>query len=287
MGDEAETKEAEKAEKAKAVGLKRPMVLNPELSSVKHVVVVMSGKGGVGKTTVAVNVAVALAMRGKKVGILDADLHGPNVPRMMGVEGERILANENGKMVPVETKYGVKVASIGFLLEDQSTPVIWRGPLKTGAIKQLLGEVEWGDLDYLIIDLPPGTGDEPLSVAQQVPRSDGAIVVTTPQEVSLLDVRKAINFARSLKMEVLGVVENMSGLICPHCGKEIDLFKKGGGKKVAEEMGVPFLGEIPIEPDAVEGGDIGVPPVTLPESGIARAFNSIVERLLEMVEKTG
>jgi len=229
--------------------------VSTNLAGVKHTLAVMSGKGGVGKTTIAVNLALALSRSGHSVGLLDADIHGPNVPKMLGMESERLDGDENGILPAVIGN--VKVFSMGFLLQNSDTPVIWRGPMKMGALRQFLGEVRWGDLDYLIIDLPPGTGDEPLSIAQLLPDNDGAVIVTTPQDVALLDSRKSITFARTLGMPVIGVVENMSGFTCPHCGEHTDLFKSGGGEDAAREMGVPFLGRIPFDPQVVEAEDSG------------------------------
>ncbi|MFZ2455126.1 MAG: Mrp/NBP35 family ATP-binding protein [Candidatus Altiarchaeia archaeon] len=253
------------------------------MGKIKNKIMVFSGKGGVGKSTVAVNLAAALALKGSKVGILDADIHGPNVPKMLGIEDAKPDSSCSG-IHPVEVKAGgtaMKVISLAFFI-DKDSPVIWRGPMKMGIIQQFLSEVEWGDLDYLIIDLPPGTGDEALTIAQSVPDVTGSIVVTTPQDVALLDSRKAVVFSQKLNIKVLGIVENMSGLNCPHCGKEIDLFKKGGGEKAAHELYVPFLGAIPLDPQIVSGGDRGLPFISdLPDSDVAKAFNKIVEELLK------
>ncbi|ADU97198.1 Mrp/NBP35 family ATP-binding protein [Thermovibrio ammonificans] len=259
--------------------------LTCNLSKIKHKIGILSGKGGVGKTTVATNLAAELAKRGYKVGLLDADLHGPNVAKMFGAEGQRLFADPNSQTIKPFIPLGMpnlRIVSMAFLLENPDQPVIWRGPLKHQAIKQFLAEIDWGDLDFLIVDLPPGTGDEALSVAQLIKPMDGFVIVTTPQEVSLLDTRKSISFAKMMNVPVLGIVENMSGLICPHCGKEIDLFKRGGGEKAAKELDVPFLGRIPIEPAVVEAGDKGVPIViSHPESASAKAFAEVVEKLLE------
>ncbi len=253
--------------------------LAQRLRKIKHKVLVLSGKGGVGKSTVAVNLAVALAGQGKKVGLLDIDIHGPNVPKMLGVEGQRVGGDQT-TIEPYNYSDNLRLMSISFLLQSSDTAVIWRGPLKMGIIKQFLKDVNWGELDYMIVDAPPGTGDEPLSICQLIEDVDGAVIVTTPQDVSVLDVRKSINFCRQLKIRVLGVVENMSGLTCPHCGEMIDLFKKGGGEKMAAEENVPFLGAVPIDPAVVEGGDKGVPIVTgSPDSASARAFLDITEKL--------
>jgi len=252
--------------------------LRSKLSFIRHRIMVMSGKGGVGKSTVATNLAVALSRDGLDVGIMDADIHGPNIPKMLGIESTQIQAGANG-MIPVEVLPHLKVISMAFFIGDQDNPVVWRGPLKHSAINQFLGEVEWGHLDYLIVDLPPGTGDEPLSVAHLIKEVDGSIVVTTPQEVALLDSRKAVTFSRMLNIPVIGIVENMSGLTCPHCQKEIPLFKTGGGEKAARDLKVPFLGRIPIDPEMVIDCDRGMPFVIAhPDSVAAKAYQQIAER---------
>jgi len=252
------------------------MRMGKAMSKIKHKIVVMSGKGGVGKTTVAVNLAVTFAKEAR-VGIVDADVTGPDVPKILGVEGAQIVPTEAG-LEPVSAVLDVKAVSMQLVLGERDTPVIWRGPLKIKALKQMLMDVHWGELDYLIIDLPPGTSDEPLSIAQEIPDADGAVVVTTPQDVSLLDVRKSIMFARAVKLPVIGIVENMSGMVCPHCGKEVDVFKKGGGEAAAKELGLPFLGRIPLDPRIVIGGDAGKPFVLEhPDSPAAKAFAGIVE----------
>jgi Mrp family chromosome partitioning ATPase len=234
----------------------------------------------VGKSTVAVNLAVLLQRAGRRVGLLDVDVHGPSVPTMLGLEGEKIFSEEN-RFWPVEHA-GLKVMSVGFLLERREDPVIWRGPLKMGVIRQFLQEVEWGDLDFLVVDSPPGTGDEPLSVCQLIGEADGAVIVTTPQEVALGAVRKCISFCRKLELRVLGVVENMSGFLCPHCGRRTDIFLADGGRRMAEEMGAPFLGRIPLEPAVALSGDGGQP---LGEAAVgpetARAFAAIADRILD------
>jgi Mrp family chromosome partitioning ATPase len=257
--------------------------LKKSLARIKHKIVVMSGKGGVGKSTVTVNLATALAMRGYEVGILDADIHGPNIPKMLNIEHEDVMSDEDGLM-PVLVPPHMKVMSMAFLLQDPDTPVVWRGPIKMGALRQFVAEVKWGDLDFLIVDLPPGTGDEPLTIAQLLEDADGAIIVTTPQDVALLDSRKSVTFAQALKLPVLGIVENMSGLICPHCHNTIDLFKVGGGERAAEQMGVPFLGRIPLDPNVVLGGDDGSPIVLKDKSNPAsKAFDEMTEKLLAKV----
>ncbi len=253
------------------------------LSEIRHKVLVLSGKGGVGKSTVAVNLAVWLGMKGKKVGLLDVDFHGPSIPRLLNLKGQLRQSGDGGGILPLETEAGVRVVSLGFALGDTDEAVIWRGPMKMGVIKQLLADVAWGDLDYLIVDFPPGTGDEPLSVAQLIPESDGAVVVTTPQDLSLQDVRKSINFCRHLGIPVLGVIENMSGLVCPHCGNRIEVFKGGGGETMAKKMGVPFLGRIPIDPRIVETSDEGKPFVShFPDSESTGAFVRAVEPVLRL-----
>lgn len=254
--------------------------MNKNIMNAKKRIAVMSGKGGVGKTTISVNLAIGLAKKGNRVGLLDADLHGPNVAKMLGLEGQKAMMNEVG-ILPIESQYGLQVFSISFLMESSDRPVIWRGPLKTGAIKQFLNDVLWDELDYLIIDLPPGTGDEALSVAQLL-TDTSAVVVTTPQEVALLDSRKSINFARSLEMDLLGVVENMSGMVCPRCGENIDLFGVGGGEKAAKEMGVNFLGRIPIDPEMVINSDSGSPAIDNDDSNSQQALDSVVEKILTL-----
>lgn len=234
------------------------VTLVTRMAQIDHKIMVLSGKGGVGKSTVAVNIAVALALEGKQVGILDVDFHGPSIPTLLKLNGNPVKASDDG-IEPVEFVEGIKVMSIGFFMPEQDRAVIWRGPMKINVIKQLLAEVNWGHLDYLVIDFPPGTGDEPLSVAQLIPDADGAVIVTTPQDLSLIDVRKSIDFCKQLKVPVLGVIENMSGFVCPHCENVVDIFKRGGGEKMAREMGVPFLGRIPIEPLIVEASDNGKP----------------------------
>jgi len=229
--------------------------LEDRLRLIRHTIVVLSGKGGVGKSTVAANLAVSLSLAGKKVGLLDVDIHGPSIPKILGLEKARLQVVQE-IMQPVE-KAGIKVMSIGFLLQDRDDAVIWRGPMKMGVIKQFLKDVNWGELDYLIIDSPPGTGDEPLSVCQLLPKADGAIVVTTPQDVATADVRKSITFCRQMKLPVLGVVENMSGFVCPKCGELTNIFNTGGGERMASEMEVPFLGRIPLDPAVGQACDDG------------------------------
>jgi Mrp family chromosome partitioning ATPase/predicted Fe-Mo cluster-binding NifX family protein len=241
----------------------------------------MSGKGGVGKTTVAVNLAHAFAALGVRAGILDVDLHGPNVALMTGLEGRR-LGFEADEMIPAVSEHGIRVVSIAALLDSPDTPVIWRGPRKMSAITQFLAQVRWEGIDVLVVDCPPGTGDEPLSVAQLLPESDGVVIVTTPQAVSLLDSRKCVNFVRQLDLPVLGILENMSGFACPSCGHEILLFKRGGGEEAAKEMGVPFLGRLPITPAMVESSDSGKPLVVdHPDDPAAQALAAAAKAITE------
>lgn len=255
--------------------------VKPTLAQIKHVFVVLSGKGGVGKSTVAANLAVALAKRGLGVGLLDVDVHGPSAPKILGLQGQRAMG-DGEKLLPVEA-YGVKVMSTGLILEKEDEPIVWRGPLKAGVIKQFIGEVRWGALDYLIVDCPPGTGDEPLSVCQLMPEADGAILVTTPQQVATLDVSKSVTFCNQIGMRIAGVVENMSGFTCPHCGAFTPIFKTGGGEALAKRYGLPFLGRLPIATEIGEGGDEGRPLLeAAPDSPAAKAFASLAENLLSI-----
>jgi Mrp family chromosome partitioning ATPase len=255
--------------------------LDGRMQKIKHKIIVLSGKGGVGKSTVAANLAISLSMSGKKVGLLDIDIHGPSIPKMLKLDLSRINVTD-GVIHPVE-KGGMKVVSIGFLLKDRDDAVIWRGPMKAGVIKQFLSDVEWGELDYLIIDSPPGTGDEPLSVCQLLKNPDGAVVVTTPQDVAVADVRKSINFCRQLKIPVLGVVENMSGFVCPKCRELTQIFKTGGGERMSDEMKVPFLGRIPIDPGIGESCDSGNPFIyDYSKTETGKAFEHIIEPILAL-----
>lgn len=252
--------------------------IRENLKNIGNIVLVLSGKGGVGKSSVAVNLAAGLAARGLRVGLLDVDIHGPSVPKLLGIESARLAASDE-KLLPVDYSDHLRVMSIGFLINDRNDPVVWRGPLKYGVIRQFLRDVDWGELDFLIVDSPPGTGDEPLSVCQLIPGASGAVIVTTPQDVALLDVRKSITFCKKLNMPVLGVVENMSGMTCPHCGKSIDVFGSGGGRKMAEDMGVPFIGSIPLDGEVVLSGDGGVPLFSdnAGESPVRKSFEKIVD----------
>ncbi|MBN1656495.1 MAG: P-loop NTPase [Deltaproteobacteria bacterium] len=258
--------------------------LQSRMSQIKHKILVLSGKGGVGKSTVAVNLAAALAMAGKRVGLLDVDVHGPSVPKLLHLQGTPISGTESS-IYPVKMRCGASmlyVMSIDFLVRDRDAAVIWRGPMKYGAIKQFLKDVEWGDLDYLVIDSPPGTGDEPLAVAQLIEDADGAVVVTTPQEVAVQDVRRCVVFCKQVRLPVIGVIENMSGFTCPECGKSVKIFGADGGRTMAEQMNVPFLGAIPIEPEVVQSGESGTPIVqSQPHSETAKTFGRIVRVLIE------
>ena len=247
------------------------------MTRIKHKIVIGSGKGGVGKSTVTVNLAAALQSRGFKVGILDADITGPNIPKLLGIEDQKMIAGPEG-LDPADAA-GIKVVSMALLLKSRDSPVVWRGPMKMSALKQFVSDVNWGDLDFLLVDLPPGTSDEPISIAQLISGLDGAIIVTTPQEVALLDSRKAVNMFLMMDVRVLGIVENMSGLICPHCGEKIEVFKTGGGEKAAKELDVPFLGAIPLDTEIGRLGDMGQ---TFAKNGTlaAKAFDMIVGAIL-------
>ncbi|MBN1866783.1 P-loop NTPase [Candidatus Sumerlaeota bacterium] len=259
--------------------------LHSRLCRVGRKILVMSGKGGVGKSTVAVNLAMALTMAGKRVGLLDVDIHGPSIPTMLGLEGEQVLTHMD-ELVPVEIG-PLKVLSLGFFLRNQDDAVIWRGPMKMGVIKQFLKDADWGDLDFLIIDSPPGTGDEPLSVCQLIGDLDGAVIVTTPQKVAAVDVRKSVMFCKQLRVPVVGVVENMSGFVCPKCGEATQILRSGGGMKIAEDMNVPFLGAIPIDPAIAESGDDGRAFVhSHAESPAARAMRGVVDAVAALDRRT-
>jgi ATP-binding protein involved in chromosome partitioning len=245
-----------------------------QLERVRHKLLVMSGKGGVGKSSVAAYLSLGLAKLGHRVGLLDVDLHGPSIPRMLGLEGVLGFSKDNS-MIPHAYNERLQVVSIESLLEDRDSAVIWRGPVKHGVIRQFIADVQWGDLDFLIIDSPPGTGDEPISVAQTVPDAQ-AVIVTTPQEIALADVRKSINFCRHVQMPILGLVENMNGFVCPRCNLEIPLLGKGGGAKTAERMKVHLLGSLPFDPRVVEAADVGK---SLIDTADGSPFMSALERL--------
>ncbi len=267
---------------SRAEGAQAAIARDPRLiPGVAHVVAVASGKGGVGKSTVAANLAVALAKLGYKVGLLDADIYGPSVPTMFGIhERPRVVGN---RVLPFE-RYGVKLMSLGFVV-DNDQPVIWRGPMVMKALEQLLGDVEWGDLDFLVADFPPGTGDAQLTMAQKIPMA-GAVVVTTPQDVALIDARKGLAMFRKLNVPVLGIVENMATFVCPHCGETTDVFKRGGGERTAAELETDFLGRIPLDAAIVEGGDAGVPIVVgQPDGAHAKAFRAVAEAVIAAADR--
>ena len=253
--------------------------LHENLLGVKHILLVMSGKGGVGKSTVATNLAMSLALQGFATGLLDVDLHGPSVPKMLGIEGSQLMT-DGEKLLPVETA-NLKVMSIGLSLSSPDQAVIWRGPVKYSVIQQFLADVAWGELDYLVIDAPPGTGDEPLSVCQLLPQADGAVVVTTPQQLAATDVSKSLSFLKQVNYRVIGIIENMSGFACPHCGEVTQIFSQGAGEDLAAKYGVPFLGRIPIDPQVCAAGDSGKPFVySFGKSATAKAFAQIVDAIV-------
>ncbi len=261
--------------------------IQEQLGRIGHKLLVMSGKGGVGKSSVAAYLALSLAKLGRRVGLLDVDLHGPSIPRMFGIEGVFGFTAEK-RMIPHAYNEKLHIISIECLLEDRDAAVIWRGPIKHGVIKQFISDVEWGDLDFLVIDSPPGTGDEPLSVIQTIPDAK-AVVVTTPQEIALADVRKSINFCKQVKMQILGLVENMSGFVCPHCNAETPLLGKGGGARTAKQMDIHFLGSLPFDPRMVEASDRGRPLLETPEdtpllSAIGRFTAEVVDRCGKTVQ---
>lgn len=262
---------------------KQDIEIKERLGRIKNKILVMSGKGGVGKSSIAAYLSVALAKKGYRIGLMDVDLHGPSIPHILGLKGNIGPGSMDGKARPVKYIQNMDVVSIESLLgENKDTATIWRGPLKIGVIRQFIADVEWSDLDYMIIDSPPGTGDEPLTVAQTIPDAK-AVIVTTPQEISLADVRKSINFCRQVKMEILGLVENMSGLKCPHCGKMIDIFKTRGGMLTAKKEGLRLLGSLPFEPEVVSMGDKGNMGL-LDDSKfiITQKFNKIVDEIIKV-----
>ncbi|WP_136808462.1 Mrp/NBP35 family ATP-binding protein [Desulfosediminicola flagellatus] len=264
-------------ESQQAAAAQQENAITRSLGKIKNKILVMSGKGGVGKSTVSVNLALALAKRGYKVGLMDVDLHGPDVVRMLDLKGNlQPPASKDALVPPLEYNENLKVVSLEYMMKDRDEAIIWRGPLKIQAIRQFVSDMDWGELDYLVIDAPPGTGDEPLSVAQTIPNVK-AVVVTTPQKVALADVRKSLNFCRVLNVEVAGVVENMSGFVCPHCSETVDIFKSGGGEEIAREFELPFLGRVPMDPKVVMAGDDGRPYLSSDgDSPAITAFSAIV-----------
>lgn len=259
------------------------MLIEKTLQKIKYKIMVMSGKGGVGKSTVSVNLAASLNKLGYKVGLMDADIHGPNIPKMFGIKEKGVFSSKDG-LVPYEPFENLYIMSVGFLIKDDDDAIIWRAPLKHSLIEQFLSEVRWGDLDFLIVDLPPGTGDEPLSVAHVIGNVDGSVIVTTPQEVALLDSRKSVTFSKRLNVPILGIVENMSGFVCPKCGEKTDIFKTGGGEKAAGELHVNFLGKIPLDPALVMQGDLGKPYIIeFPDTKTTESFNLVAERIVSQL----
>ena len=271
---DAKTKSDPQAEQDAAV--------NDSLKKIKNKIIIMSGKGGVGKTSTSVNLSIALANKGYKVGIMDVDLHGPDVPRMLGLKG-MLDVSQNRKLQPISRTENLKAVSIESLTTSKDDAIIWRGPIKFSAIKQFIGDVDWGELDFLIIDSPPGTGDEPLTIAQTI--SDAkAIIVTTPQEVSLADVRKSISFCKTVKMDIFGLIENMSGFMCPHCGETVEIFGNGGGERTATASGIRFLGKIPMDPKVVTCGDRGESiQEVYNDSPVSKAISDIADQVAELV----
>jgi len=264
-------------ESQQAAAAQQENAITRSLGKIKNKILVMSGKGGVGKSTVSVNLALGLASKGHQVGLMDVDIHGPDVVRMLDLKGNvEPPESPDGLVPPLKYNDNLKVVSLEYMMRDRDEAIIWRGPLKIQAIRQFVADMDWGELDYLIIDAPPGTGDEPLSVAQTIPNVK-AIVVTTPQKVALADVRKSINFCKTVKMDIVGVIENMSGFVCPHCNETVDIFKSGGGEELAREMELPFLGKIPMDPKVVLAGDDGTPYLSSDDGSPAtEAFGKII-----------
>ncbi len=266
---------------ADAVIARQDLAIESSLGRIRHKILVMSGKGGVGKSTVSTNLALSLANRGYRVGLMDVDLHGPDISRMLGLTQciSEVTEKEDGLVPPMRYNDNLKVISLEYMMENRDDTVIWRGPMKNQAIRQFIADINWGDLDYLIIDSPPGTGDEPMTVASTI-KDAMALVVTTPQEISLADVRKSLNFCKHVNLQVLGVFENMSGFVCPHCHETVDLFKSGGGERMAADFAVAFLGAIPVDPMVVSGGDDGAPYLAAGgDSPAVAAFAAVVDNV--------
>jgi ATP-binding protein involved in chromosome partitioning len=260
-------------------------LVGKRMERIEHKVLVMSNKGGVGKSTVTTNVAVSLALKGYEVGICDMDIHGPNIPKMVGAEGQKLKVSSTGGIIPFQA-YNLKIASMSFLLQNSDDPIIWRDAYKYEFINQLLGGVEWQDLNFLLVDLPPGTGNESVTTIDLIGNVSGAVIVTTPQEVALLDSRKSVSFAKDSEIPIIGIVENMSGLDCPHCGKHIEVFRKGGGEAAAIDMGVPFLGRIPLDPDVVTQCDAGEPfAMFYSDTPTADAYHQIANKVDQFCKK--
>lgn len=260
--------------------IKREIALKTNLGAIKKKLLVLSGKGGVGKSTISTNLAAGLSVKGYKVGLLDIDIHGPNIPNMFGLEGFAPMITDLGIM-PIVYSENLKLISIGFFLEKKDEAVVWRGPIKHRLIENFLTDVRWGELDFLVVDSPPGTGDEIISIVQVLDKVDGAIIVATPQDVALSDVRRTVKFCKDASIPILGVVENMSGFICPHCGKSVEIFKAGGAEKLAEAYKIPFLGRIPIDPSITITGDEGKPCMLFyPDSEPAKAFSKVIDKVI-------
>lgn len=263
--------------------IKRELALKANLGAIKKKLLVLSGKGGVGKSTISTNLAAGLSARGYKVGLLDIDIHGPNIPNMFGLEGFAPMITDLGIM-PIVYSENLKLISIGFFLEKKDEAVVWRGPIKHRLIENFLTDVRWGELDFLVVDSPPGTGDEIISIVQVLDKVDGAIIVATPQDVALSDVRRTVKFCKDASIPILGVVENMSGFICPHCGKSVEIFKSGGAEKLAESYKIPFLGRIPLEPSITVTGDEGKPFMLFyPDKEPAKAFSKVIDKVIEFL----
>jgi len=258
------------------------IAITRSLGKIRNKILVMSGKGGVGKSTIAVNLALGLANLGYKTGLMDVDLHGPDICRMLNLTGSlETLEKPEGPVPPLKYNDKVKVVSLEYMMKNRDDAIIWRGPLKIQAIRQFIADMDWGELDYLIVDAPPGTGDEPLSIAQTIPGVQ-ALIVTTPQAVALADVRKSINFCKTVKMNVIGIVENMSGFVCPHCGETVDIFSTGGGEKTARDFELPFLGRVPMDPKVVIAGDTGKPYLSSnTDTPATNAFGKVVETVVK------
>ncbi|MCP4021164.1 MAG: Mrp/NBP35 family ATP-binding protein [Desulfobacteraceae bacterium] len=255
-------------------------MIKASLAKIKHKIFVLSGKGGVGKSSVSANLAASLAKKGYKTGLMDVDVHGPSIAHMLGIT-ELLDISENKMLLPKKVTENLTAVSVQALMQDKDQAIIWRGPAKTGMIQQFVGAVDWGELDFLIIDAPPGTGDEPLTVVQNIPEALG-VVVTTPQEVALADIRKSISFCKTVRLKTLGIVENMAGFKCPHCNEPIDLFKNGGGEKTAKSQGLNFLGSIPFDTQVVISGDSGVPIMMQDqETEFTKAFDKVVNNIIE------
>ena len=262
-------------------GRSRDSLIKEKLSHIRRKILVMSGKGGVGKSTIAAYIALLLSQKGKKVGLLDVDLHGPSIPRLLNIHGGFSISDE-GTVSPYFYSENLKVASIEMVMGDKDTAVVWRGPLKISAIRQFITDIEWGTMDYMIVDSPPGTGDEPLTIVQTIPDAE-AVIVTTPQEISLADVRKSINFCRRVNLRIMGIVENLSGFSCPHCGQKVAIFGSGGGSRMSRDLGVPLLSEIPIDPVMVDRGDKGDLIALARDRGLV--INRAYQKILEAIEK--